>query len=646
MAENTPPGSPSAAVEATTSAPPADPTLALRQEDDLEALESAVDAYIRGYTTTQSKEGREKLGEAFQLLHALWTELEQQVGAFDGIHFPTLQLCRAAAKLFSKQDDDLSSQLLELGAQCVLGPLFRMCGRPADAGSADQHSEVRHYATNLIYRLAPSKLGVEWLTGNVTQVDAITALFGDEGEEGKAREHAAVTLLSLSRIANMQDQLTQPVAMEAYLRTLAKGGQGDGYSDELRRYAGTIFADLSSVPSLQRHVALDPGGTFPLIVGMLQDSAGMADRSIKRTAASILSELSKNEELQPSMIQYGAVPLLIAACGHDVLEPTDTKLQLLALYTLANLAGIEDSHSQFLGDTDPGPPGTGNSRPDTAVSFDVMQSPPATASTPPILRVILPLMQEDVRPQLQRQRYAVAILTRLARSPNNQELIGSHTYILRRILMLMARMEAEPAAARQAVSLLSVLSVNPRNQMRISKLRLPIDMSSDEPEGADGAGSRGAIRMLMQMLQSADSSLARCAACAITNVAANVGAHQEIFACKDMVRALFALIVQRKDMTLQKYACDALSNLALGSHRRPPTRDDDAPPAALDTAAAEQSDSAGKAGGYKVEFPSRIECSAICQLIMLADEEDDAETTAPTATVNSYVADHPLHSVG
>jgi hypothetical protein len=188
----------------------------------------------------------------------------------------------------------------------------------------------------------------------------------------------------------------------------------------------------------------------------------------------------------------------------------------------------------------------------------------------------------------------------------------------------MTHVEADAVAARQAVSLLSVLSVNPRNQMRIAKSRLPIDMSSDE---VDNENERSACNLLVKVLRTNDIALSRCVACAITNVAANVDAHPELFACKELLGSLFALI-NRDDLTLQQYACDALSNLALGSHRRPPTRDEDVPArAASDTVVnPEQSD-------YKVEFPSARDCLAMCRLIPLKEEEE--EESQSTTSVDS-----------
>jgi hypothetical protein len=625
--DGTPPASP--AEGGSPAVDSFDGAMSVRQEDDLETLENVVKSYTDGLYTPQTKLGREKLAVGFEVLRALWLELEEQAGAFRGNNFPTLQLCRAAAKLFANPDDDLAPELLQIGGQSTLAPLLRICGRPEDTGSADRHGEIRHYASSLIYRILPSKIGIEWITSNVNQVDVITAMFGDKEEAGSVREHAAAVLLPLARIADLRAQLADPVAVDAYVGTLADDTEGDEYSNTLRHYAGTILADLSGEPSLQQHVAQEPARVLPAVINLLKDSTAADARSSKRTAASILSNLSQVPELQPSILQCGALEPLLAACGagQDVLAPEDPKLQLLALFTLANISSNQMLHGLLFGEEQPGSPrATGSSRPGTAVSFegDLMQSPPGTASVAPILQVVLQLMREDVQPQSQRQRYAFAILTRLARSPSNQERIGSHTTIIRRILITMTHVEADAVAARQAVSLLSVLSVNPRNQMRIAKSRLPIDMSSDE---VDNENERSACNLLVKVLRTNDIALSRCAACAITNVAANVDAHPELFACKELLGSLFALI-NRDDLTLQQYACDALSNLALGSHRRPPTRDEDVPArAASDTVVnPEQSD-------YKVEFSSARDCLAMCRLIPLKEEEE--EESQSTTSVDS-----------
>ena len=622
------------------------PDVVRRQEDALEALEALVESYIAGVDTPQTREGREKLAGGLEVLRALWLELDAQTGVFRSHDYPALQLCRAAANLFSKPEDDLAAQLLQLGGQSTLAPLLRLCGRPEHAGAAEKGSELRHYASTLLYRLLPSETGMEWITDNASQVDVITAMFGDTEEAGSVREHAAAVLLALSHTAHLRERLTQPMAVGAYISTFKAGDtQGNAeYSTTLRRYAGTILADLSSAPSLHRHVAQDPAHTFPAVLSMLEYSAAFDAQSTQRAAASILSNLSQVAELQPLLIQYGALEPLIAACGDDVREPKDPKLQLLALFTLANISSNQECHSLLCEGDLPWPlPRTGSSRPGTA---GLMQSPPAAVSTPPILRVVLPLMEEDVRPQTQRQRYAFAILTRLARSPSNQEVIGSHVSILRRILIVMTRAEAEPAAARQAVSLLSVLSVNPWNQIRIAKVRLPKPgiVLGETPSNEDET-KRGACNLLVQMLKTDDIALAKCAACAITNVAANVDAHAELFACTELVSTLFKQI-KRKDLsarfdrTLQQYACDALSNLALGSHRRPPTRDEDdtAARAAADTATATTTRE------NKVEFPSPSDCLAMCQLIPLQeeDEEEQARVSVPTSGDESCVPMHVL----
>lgn len=623
--ETTPPGSPSPP-PATGTSPPVDRDLGARQEGDLEELDGLVQSYTDGVNTPQTKAGREKIAEGCVVLRKLWLELEQQAGLFHGNHFPSLQLCRAAAKLFAKPDDGLGDELLQLGGHSVLGPLFRICGAPEEEGAVERNAEVRHYASNLIYRLAPSKIGIEWVTNDLSKVDAVSALFGHPDEPGPVREHAAAVLLSFSRIVDLQDQLTQPETIDSLIRTLTHDKNEDDFAHTLRRYAGTILADLSAVPSLHRHIAEDPGKIIPAVIELLRGSDAVDAPVGKRTAASILSNLSQDAELQMPIVQFGGLEPLYEACGENILEPKDTKLQLLSLFTLANISSSEDVHSQILGEAPGSPPQTAGSRPGTAVSFDgdVMQSPPATASTPPLMRVILPLMTEDVRPQTQRQRYAMAILTRLGRSPHNQDRIGSHASILRRILIVMSRVEAEAAAARQAVSLLSVLSVNPRNQMRIARMRLPVALSSEDTD--DDEHKRAACYMLMTMLRSGvEANLSRCAACTLTNVAANVDAHSELFACTDMVQHLFELI-QRHDTTLQRYACDALSNLALGSHRRPPTRDNDAAQEAEMATVSETGEDGGKAKEYKVEFPSRAQCTAMCKLIPLDDEVDDDET--------------------
>ena len=618
--DGTPPASPADAV---------DMAVAARQEDDLERLENVVQSYMDGINTPQTKLGRENLAKGCEMLRALWLELEEQVGFFHANHFPTLQLCRAAAKLFSKPDDDLAPELLQIGGQSTFGPLLRICGRPEDTGSADRNSEVRHYASSLIYRLLPSKIGIAWITDNLNQVDVISALFGDEEEAGSVREHAAAVLLSLARVNDLRDQLSQPAAVVSYVSTLAYDTQADEYSNTLRRYAGTILADLSSTPALHHHVLQDPASTLPVVINLLKDSTAADARSSKRTAASILSNLSQEPALQPPILQCNALEPLIAACGENVLEPEDPKLQLLALFTLANISSNEMLHGLLCGEEQLGPPeATGSSRPGTAVSFEgsLTQSPPGTASMAPIFQVVLPLMREDVRPQSQRQRYAFAILTRLARSPSNQDRIGSHVTVFRRILVVMTRAEEEAAAARQAASLLSVLSVTAQNQMRIAKARLPIDMTSDE---VDDENKRSACYLLVKALKTVDSALSRCAACAITNVAANVDAHPELFACNDLVSVLFGLI-RRDDPTLQQYACDALSNLALGSHRRPPTRDED-------VAARAASDIVPEHNEYKVEFTDAGQCLAMCRLIPL--EEEEQEENQSTTSSDSYVAD-------
>ena len=617
-----------------------------RQEDALEDLEALVESYTEGVDTPQTREGREKLAGGLEVLRTLRLELDAQAGVFRASDYPALQLCRAAAKLFSKPEDDLASQLLQLGGQSTLAPLLRLCGRPEQAGAAERGSELRHYAFTVLYRLLPSQTGIEWVIDNAHQVDVITAMFGDTEEAGSVREHAAAVLLALSHTADLRERLTQPMAVDAYVSSFkADDAQGDAeYSATLRRFAGSLLADLSSAPSLHRHVAQDPARTLPAVLSMLEYSAAFDVQSTQRAAASILSNLSQVAELQPLLIQYGALDPLIAACGDDVREPKDPKLQLLALFTLANISSNQESHSLLCGGGLPWPLArAGSSRPGTA---DLMQSPPATASTPPILRVVLPLMEEDVRPQTQRQRYAFAILTRLARSPSNQDVIGSHASILRRILIVMTRAEAEPAAARQAVSLLSVLSVNPWNQMRIAKARLPEPgIALGEAPSNEDETQRGACNLLVQMLKTEtdDTALAKCAACAITNVAANVDAHVELFACTELASALFKQIKRkdvsgRSDRTLQQYACDALSNLALGSHRRPPTRDGDdaaAAPAAAETALAAES----ATREYKVEFPSPSDCLAMCQLIPLQEEheEEQAAVSAPTSAADLYV---------
>ena len=68
----------------------------------------------------------------------------------------------------------------------------------------------------------------------------------------QVREHAAAVLLSFSRIADLQAQLCVPDSVKALISTLTpKEDEDKDFAHTLRRYAGTILADLSMVPEMQ-----------------------------------------------------------------------------------------------------------------------------------------------------------------------------------------------------------------------------------------------------------------------------------------------------------------------------------------------------------------------------------------------------------
>ena len=325
----TPPSSPQgASPEQASRSPPVDPALARRQEGELEQLEKVVEQYAEGVSTLGSAAGRDKILAGTATMRKLWLEFEAEEGVFHGVHAGSLLLCRAAAKLLAKPDDGLAAELLQLGGDSTLGPLFRVCG--SGAGAAERGAEVRHYASNLMYRMLPSKIGIEWVMSDVSKVSTVTSLFGDQKEPGAVREHAAAVLQSFSRIAHLQSQLCAPDCVQSFIATMTMDDLADekGVAQTLRRYAGTILADLCTVPEMHDYIAEAPAGVIPPVIELLRGLDAVDAPVGKRTAASILSSLSQDVRLQRPIVAFGGLAPLLAACGQSPLEPQDLKLQL------------------------------------------------------------------------------------------------------------------------------------------------------------------------------------------------------------------------------------------------------------------------------------------------------------------------------
>ena len=610
-----------------------------RQEEELRELEQTVAGIEEG--SVPRGDAQAAFGAR---LRSLWAELDGGVGAFSDNRFACTQLLKAVGNLLAGRPDEerkeMAGELFALGADKVFGVILRLCGKEGEPGAAERSSDLRHHASVMLYRLVPMKEGIEWVAANPGQVDVISAMFGDDAQPGAIREHAAAVLLSFSRVKELQGRLATPETLDAIMRALDSGADaGSGavdYHRTLRRYAGTIMGDISALPSLHEWIEADPHPFMSTVINMLagSDAADAAQNS--RIAGSILSNVSSAAPLQRSIIEVGGLEPLIAAVG-DPLHPADAKLQLMALFTLANVSSCKENWADMLSDNQAfnssqalsqrsmSPPNTAGSRA-SSVSFDdeALRSPPGTAQTPALLRMLLPLMAEDEKPQTQRQRYAVAILTRLGRAPWNQETIGRHTSILRRLLQMLGRAEAEPGAARLAGSCLSVLSVHPRNQLRFSKIQLPME-SMDEDEEEERA--RCAVAVLLKLLRDGvEPSLSRCAACTLTNMAACVEAHEEMFKHPTITTSLFGLL-QRQDSTLQRYGCDAISNLALGSHRRPPTRQ--GTPGGTEASQPED-------GEFTVTFDDASQCASLCGLLPMEDGEG-AEGEVDSMTLQDHV---------